>query len=53
MINIKNPHSVAKTLIKPCALKMLKNALGEEAVKKLKRIFLSDNVICSKIDDVL
>ena len=52
MPNIKKPHSDAKTLIKPCALKMLKNALGKEAVQKLKRIFWLQNVICRRIDDI-
>ena len=50
MANIKKPRSEAKTLIKLCAVKMLKNALGKEAVQKVKRL---QNVICSRIDDIV
>ena len=31
---MKKPHTLAETLIKPCALKMVKAILGEKAAKK-------------------
>ena len=49
---MKKPHSVAETLMKPCALEMVKAVVGEEASKKLQRIPLSNNVIRSRIDDI-
>ena len=48
----KKPHMIAETLIKPCALEMLKTILGADAEQKLQQVPLSNTVIRSRIDDI-
>ena len=48
----KKPHTIAKTLIKPCALEMTEIVCGSEQRKKLESIPMSNNVIKSRIDDI-
>ena len=48
----KKPHTIAETLIKPCALEMVKTIPGAEAARKLQQIPLSNNIIRSRIDDI-
>ena len=48
----KKPHTIAETLIKPCALEMTEIVCGSEKRKKLKSIPMSNNVIKSRIDDI-
>uniref|UniRef100_UPI00358F1C07 zinc finger BED domain-containing protein 5-like n=1 Tax=Myxine glutinosa TaxID=7769 RepID=UPI00358F1C07 len=48
----KKPHTVGETLIKPCALKMARILLGEEAEKKFNKISLSNNTVQRRIADL-
>ena len=48
----KKPHTIAETLIKPCALEMVKTILGADAARKLQQVPLSNNVIRNRIDDI-
>lgn len=49
----KKPHTIGKTLIKPCApFKMVKIIMGNGLEKKLASIPLSDNSIQRQIDDM-
>ena len=48
----KKPHTIAETLIKPCALEMTEIVCGSEQRKKLESIPMSNNVIKSRIDDI-
>ena len=48
----KKPHVIAETLVKPCAMEMVKTVLGKEAEKKLQQVALSDDTIRSRIDDM-
>ena len=46
------PYTIAETLVKPCAMEMVKIVLGKEAEKKLQQVPLSNDTIRSRIDDV-
>uniref|UniRef100_UPI00358F884D protein FAM200C-like n=1 Tax=Myxine glutinosa TaxID=7769 RepID=UPI00358F884D len=48
----KKPHTVRETLIKPCALKMARILLGEEAEKKFNKTSLSNNTVQRRIADL-
>uniref|UniRef100_A0A8C4NFQ7 Uncharacterized protein n=1 Tax=Eptatretus burgeri TaxID=7764 RepID=A0A8C4NFQ7_EPTBU len=48
----KKPHSIAEELVLPCAKDMVSLMVGEEAVKKLAVISLSDNTIQRRIEDM-
>ena len=49
----KKPHSIAETLIKPCVLEMTEKVCGSDQRRKLKGIPMSNNVVKSRIDDIL
>ena len=51
MAKEKKPHTIAETLVKPCAMEMVKIVLGKEAEKKLQQVPLSSDTIRSRIDD--
>ena len=48
----KKPHTIAETLIKPCALEMIELVCGSEQRKKIEAIPMSNNVIKSRIADI-
>ena len=48
----KKPHSIAETLIKPCALEMTEIVCGSDQRRKLEGIPMSNNVVKSRIDDI-
>jgi len=48
----KKPHTKAESLIKPCAMDMVKIAMGDDAEKKLQQIPLSNDVISTRISDI-
>ncbi|XP_042228630.1 zinc finger BED domain-containing protein 5-like [Homarus americanus] len=41
----KKPHTIGETLIKPCALKMVKRVLGEESEREIQQISLSNDTV--------
>ena len=41
----KKPHTIAESLVKPCAIKMVERVLGKQSSKKLEALSLSDNTI--------
>ena len=41
----KKPHTIAETLVKPCAVKMVKRVLGKQSSKNLEAISLSNDTI--------
>ena len=45
----KKPHTIGETLIKPCALNIVKLILGETSAKKIQRVSLSNNTIRRRI----
>ena len=45
----KKPHTIAETLIKPCAMEMVELMCGKEAKNKLSHIPLSNNTIHDRI----
>ena len=47
----KNPHIIAETLIKPCALEMTEIVCGSDQRSKLEGIPMSNNVVKSRIID--
>ena len=49
----KKSQAIAETLIKLCALEMVKTILGAAAVRKLQQVPSPNNVIRSRIDDIL
>ena len=48
----KKLHSIAKALIKPCALEKTEIACGSDQRRKLKGIPMTNNVVKSRIDDI-
>ena len=48
----KKPHTIAKTLIKPCALEMTEIVCGSEQRRKLEGILMSNNIVNSRIHDI-
>ena len=46
----KKPHSIAKTLIKPCALEMTEIVCDSDQRRKLEGIPMSNNVVKLRID---
>ena len=46
------PNSIRETLVKPCAMTMVKLILGEFAPKKIEQISLSDDTIRKKISHI-
>ena len=52
MPRTKKPHTIAETLIKPCALEMTEIVCDSEQRKKLESIPMSNNIIKSRIDDI-
>ena len=48
----KKPHSIAETLIKPCALEMTEIVCGSGQRRKLEGIPMSNNVVKLRIDDI-
>ena len=48
----EKPHTIAESLIKPCALEMASIVLGKDAKRKLQAVRLSDNTISSRICDI-
>ena len=43
--NQKKSHTIAETLVKPCAIKMVEQVLGKQSSKKLEAISLSNDTI--------
>lgn len=48
----KKPHSIAKKLIMPCAIKISKIMNGEKSADTFKSIPISNNTISRRIDDI-
>ena len=48
----KKPHTIGESLVKPCALEMAKIVLGEDAVKRLSQVSLSNNTVRQRIKDM-
>ena len=48
----KKPHSIAESLIKPCALEMIEIVCGSDQRRKLEGIPMSNIVVKSRIDDI-
>ncbi|XP_042217347.1 protein ZBED8-like [Homarus americanus] len=48
----KKPHSIGETLIKPCALKMVKRVLGEASERKIQQIPLSNDTVKRRINEM-
>ena len=48
----KKPHSIAETLVKPCAIKMAERVLGKQSSKKLEAISLSNDTIRLRINEM-
>ena len=46
------PHTIAESLILPCAKVMVECVLGEKAAKKLEKIPLSNDTVSRRIDDI-
>ncbi|XP_042209700.1 zinc finger BED domain-containing protein 5-like [Homarus americanus] len=46
----KKPHTIGETLIKPCALKMVKRVLGEASERKIQQISLSNDTVKRRIN---
>ena len=51
-IQVKAAHSTAENLIKPCAIWMVELVLGTEAVKQIKDVPLSNDVIAGRVADM-
>ncbi|XP_076047373.1 protein FAM200C-like [Oratosquilla oratoria] len=47
----KKSHTIGETLLKPCVLEMAKIALGEDAVKQLSQVSLSNDTVHQRIKD--
>ena len=52
MAKAKKPHSIRKTLIKPCFVSCTGILLGESVVSKMKQVFLSNDTVKSRIFDM-
>src|SRR5215469_84174 len=48
----KKPHSIGENLIKPAAIDMIRLTCGDEYVKKIEQIPLSNDTICKRIQDM-
>lgn len=48
----KKPHTIAETLVKPCALKMVERVLGKQNCKRLEGISLSNDTIKRRITEM-
>ena len=48
----KKLHTIGETLVKPCALEMAKIVLGEDAVKQLSQVPLSNDTVRQRIKDM-
>ena len=48
----KKPHTIAETLVKPCAIKMVERVLGKQSSKKLEAISLSNDTIRLRINEM-
>ena len=48
----KKPHTIAETLMKPCALEMTEIVCGSEQTRKLEGIPRSNKVVNSRIHDI-
>ncbi|XP_042218847.1 uncharacterized protein LOC121864027 [Homarus americanus] len=48
----KKAHTIGETLIKPCALKMVKRVLGEASERKIQQISLSDDTVKRRISEM-
>ena len=45
----KKPHTIGETLVKPCAVNMVKLILGETSAKKIQQVSLSNDTIKRRI----
>jgi hypothetical protein len=45
-------HTIAETIIKPCAIEMAACVLGEQSKKKLGTVQLSNNTVKRRIQDL-
>ena len=48
----KKPHTIGETLIKPCALSMVKLILGETSAQKIQQVSLSNDTIKRRISQM-
>ena len=48
----KKPHTIGETLIKPCALSMVKLILGEISAQKIQQVSLSNDTIKRRISQM-
>ncbi|XP_067936823.1 protein FAM200C-like [Watersipora subatra] len=48
----KKPHTIGKTLVKPCLLECTKIILGDTTAQKIADLSLSDSTAKSRIDDM-
>ena len=51
-IRMKASHSAPENLIKPCVIRMVELVLGTEAVKKMKDVPLSNDVIAGRVAEM-
>ncbi len=52
IVKQKKPHTIGETLIKPCTLKMVKRVLGDASERKIQQIFLSNNTVKQRINEM-
>ncbi|KAG2466217.1 ZBED8 protein, partial [Polypterus senegalus] len=52
IVKEKKPHTIGETFVKPCALEMAKIVLGEDAVKQLSQVSLSNDIVHQRIKDM-
>ena len=48
----KKPHTIGETPVKPCPLEMAKIVLGEDVVKQLSQVPLSNDTVRQRIKDM-
>ena len=48
----KRPHTIAESLIKPCALEMASVVLGKDAKRKLQAVPIYNNTTSTRICDI-
>ena len=49
IVKQKQPHTIGETIVKPCAVKMVKLILGEKSSKKIEQVSLSNDTIKKRI----
>ncbi len=52
IVKQKKPHTIGETIIKSCALKMVKRVLGDASERKIQQIFLSNDTVKRRINEM-